>query len=49
MSTFAEYMKPTMSDIEILRVFSLAQEFAGITVREEEKLELMKLLDKVGL
>lgn len=49
MTTFAEYMKPTMSDIEILRVFSLAQEFRGITVREEEKLELAKLLDKVPI
>ena len=47
MTIFAEFMKPSMSDIEILRVFSLAQEFRNITIREEEKLELAKLLDKV--
>eukprot|EP01083_Nonionella_stella_P140495 430948_1 len=48
-ATFNEYMKPSMSDIEILRVFSLAGEFKNITVREEEKLELAKLLDKVPI
>ena len=38
-----------MSDIELLRLFSLSGEFAHITVREEEKLELSKLAGKVPI
>jgi len=47
MAVFNEYLKPTMSNIELFRVFSLSSEFKYMTVREEEKLELAKLLDKV--
>lgn len=49
MAVFNEYLKPTMSDIELFRVFSLSSEFKFMTVREEEKLELAKLLDKVPI
>jgi len=49
MAVFNEYLKPTMSDIELFRVFSLSSEFQYMTVREEEKLELAKLLDKVPI
>eukprot|EP00808_Paulinella_micropora_P006106 g54769.t1 len=48
-SVFNEYLKPSMSDIELFRVFSLSSEFKHMTVREEEKMELAKLLDKVPI
>jgi pre-mRNA-splicing helicase BRR2 len=38
-----------MSDIELLRLFAMSGEFAHITVREEEKLELAKLAGKVPI
>lgn len=46
-STFNEHLKEGMSDIEIFRLFSLAGEFAFIVVRQEEKVELEKLLERV--
>ncbi len=49
MATYNDYLKPTMSDIELFRVFSLSTEFKYISVREEEKMELGKLLDKVPI
>lgn len=49
MAVFNEYLKPTMSDIELFRVFSLSSEFKYMSVREEEKMELAKLLDKVPI
>lgn len=33
----------------IFRVFSLSSEFKNITVREEEKLELQKLMERVPI
>ncbi|TDH71432.1 uncharacterized protein CCR75_005989 [Bremia lactucae] len=45
--TYNEYLKPRMSDIEILRLFSLSNEFKYVIVRSEEKLELVKLLERV--
>ncbi|XP_009865162.1 PREDICTED: U5 small nuclear ribonucleoprotein 200 kDa helicase-like, partial [Apaloderma vittatum] len=42
-------LKPTLSEIELFRVFSLSSEFRNITVREEEKLELQKLLERVPI
>jgi len=44
---FNENLKPTMSDIEFLRLFSLSHEFKYIPVREEEKIELQKLVERV--
>lgn len=49
MSVYSRLMRPNMSDIELLRLFSLSGEFAHITVREEEKLELAKLAGKVPI
>lgn len=46
-STYNEYLKPHMSDIEILRLFSLSNEFKYVVIRSEEKLELVKLLERV--
>jgi pre-mRNA-splicing helicase BRR2 len=49
MSVFNEHLKPTVSDIELLRIFSLASEFKNMVVREEEKMELHKLADRVPI
>nr|WCZ58665.1 U5 small nuclear ribonucleoprotein 200 kDa [Seculamonas ecuadoriensis] len=49
MAVYNEHLKPTMSDIDLMRLFSLSNEFKYITVREEEKLELAKLLEKVPI
>lgn len=46
---FNEYLKPTMNDIELFRLFSLSGEFKYIHVREEEKLELSKLVNRVPI
>ncbi|KAI9907622.1 hypothetical protein PsorP6_002761 [Peronosclerospora sorghi] len=46
-SIYNQYLKPHMSDIEILRLFSLSNEFKYVIVRSEEKLELAKLLERV--
>ncbi|XP_016314696.1 U5 small nuclear ribonucleoprotein 200 kDa helicase-like [Sinocyclocheilus anshuiensis] len=47
--TYNQLLKPTLSEIELFRVFSLSSEFRNITVREEEKLELQKLLERVPI
>ncbi|KAL6051437.1 U5 small nuclear ribonucleoprotein helicase [Balamuthia mandrillaris] len=49
MATYNEHLKPNMSDIELFRLFSLSEEFKYINVREEEKLELEKLLTRVPI
>ena len=48
-ATYNEHLKPTMTDIELFRLFSLSGEFKHVGVREEEKVELAKLLDKVPI
>lgn len=48
-STYNEYLKPTMGDIEICRLFSLSEEFKYVTVRQDEKMELAKLLERVPI
>ncbi|KAL5724254.1 RNA helicase [Ranunculus cassubicifolius] len=48
-STYNEHLKPTMSDIELCRLFSLSEEFKYVTVRQDEKVELAKLLDYVPI
>nr|XP_022917935.1 putative U5 small nuclear ribonucleoprotein 200 kDa helicase isoform X2 [Onthophagus taurus] len=49
MSTYNQLLKPMLSEIELFRVFSLSGEFKNITVREEEKLELQKLMERVPI
>jgi len=49
MAVYNQHLKPTMTDIELLRLFSLSGEFKHITVREEEKLELHKLANRVPI
>ncbi|CAD6222868.1 unnamed protein product [Miscanthus lutarioriparius] len=48
-STYNEYLKPTMGDIELCRLFSLSEEFKYVGVRLDEKMELAKLLDRVPI
>ena len=38
-----------MGEIELLRLFALSDEFRFMVVREEEKLELAKLIDRVPI
>ena len=47
-NAYNEHLKPTMMDLEIFRVFALSNEFKNITVREEERQELAKLLEQVN-
>eukprot|EP01114_Cavostelium_apophysatum_P007654 TRINITY_DN197_c0_g1_i3.p1 TRINITY_DN197_c0_g1~~TRINITY_DN197_c0_g1_i3.p1 ORF type:complete len:2134 (+),score=829.11 TRINITY_DN197_c0_g1_i3:506-6907(+) len=49
MTIYNEHLKPTLGDIELFRLFSLSNEFKYITVREEEKIELDHLLEKVPI
>ncbi|XP_037076641.1 LOW QUALITY PROTEIN: putative U5 small nuclear ribonucleoprotein 200 kDa helicase, partial [Pollicipes pollicipes] len=45
--TYNQLLKPSLSEIELFRVFSLSGEFRNVGVREEEKLELQKLMERV--
>lgn len=47
--TYNEHLRPSFTDIELLRVFTLSQEFKYIPVREEEKVELGKLIERVPI
>ncbi|EFA74523.1 DEAD/DEAH box helicase [Heterostelium album PN500] len=49
MSVYQEHLKPTMSDIEFFRLFSLSSEFKSVVVRDGEKAELEKLLERVPI
>lgn len=49
MSTYNQLLKPTLSEIELFRVFSLSSEFRNISIREEEKLELQKIMERVPI
>lgn len=47
MGVYNKNLKPTMGMIDVFRLFSLSNEFAAIPVRENEKLELNKFIEKV--
>lgn len=49
METYNKYLKPDMSEIEIFRLFSISDEFKNLHVRGEEKLELIKLSQRVPI
>ena len=49
MAMYSRHLRPNMADIDLLRLFSMSGEFAHITVREEEKLELGKLAMRVPI
>lgn len=46
---YNDHLKPTMAEIELLRVFCLADEFKYMVVRDEEKLELVRLSQRVPI
>jgi pre-mRNA-splicing helicase BRR2 len=48
-AAFKTNMRPTMSEIDILRLFALSSEFKFLYVKEEEKMELGKLLGRVPI
>ncbi|OAF66385.1 hypothetical protein A3Q56_05891 [Intoshia linei] len=48
-ATYNQLLKRTLTQIELFRVFSLSSEFKNITVREEEKMELSKLIEYVPI
>ncbi|KAH9247473.1 hypothetical protein BASA83_008637 [Batrachochytrium salamandrivorans] len=49
MSTYNQHLKPSMSLVDLFRVFALSNEFKLIPVREEEKLELSKMIERVPI
>lgn len=49
MATYNQHLRSTMTTIELFRVFALSKEFKLLPVRQEEKLELTKLLERVPI
>ncbi|KAI5799146.1 Sec63 Brl domain-containing protein [Peziza echinospora] len=49
MLTYSHHLQPALSPIELFRVFALSEEFKYIPVRQEEKVELQKLLQRVPI
>ncbi|KAJ5085699.1 hypothetical protein N7532_010470 [Penicillium argentinense] len=47
MLTYAQHLQPSITSIELFRIFALSDEFKYIPVRQDEKLELGKLLGRV--
>lgn len=48
-ATYNLHLNDTMGDIELCRLFSLSEEFKYVTVRQDEKMELAKLLERVPI
>ncbi|KAK8219849.1 Pre-mRNA-splicing helicase BRR2 [Zalaria obscura] len=49
MMTYNQHIQPSITPIELFRVFALSEEFKYIPVRQDEKLELAKLLGRVPI
>lgn len=49
MLTYNHHIQPSITPIELFRVFALSNEFKFIPVRQDEKLELAKLLGRVPI
>lgn len=49
MSTYHQHLKPHLGLIELFRIFALSDEFKYQVVRQDEKLELGKLLERVPI
>lgn len=49
MLTYNHHIQPMITPIELFRVFALSDEFKYIPVRQDEKLELAKLVGKVPI
>lgn len=48
MQTYNQLLKPTLSEIELFRVFSLSSEFRNITVREVWSHKPIRLMQPWG-
>lgn len=49
MTIYNENLKPHLNIIDVFRLFSLSKEFQFIPIRETEKIELQKFIDKVPI
>lgn len=49
MLTYNSFLQPSIGTIELFRLFALSEEFRFIPVRQDEKLELAKLLQRVPI
>ncbi|KAK4565331.1 Pre-mRNA-splicing helicase BRR2 [Recurvomyces mirabilis] len=49
MLTYNTHIQPSVTPIELFRIFSLSDEFRFIPVRQDEKLEMAKLLQRVPI
>ncbi|KAJ1551678.1 DEIH-box ATPase, partial [Nowakowskiella sp. JEL0078] len=49
MQTYRNHLKPSNTLMDLFRIFALSEEFKFIPVREEEKMELSKLLERVPI
>ncbi|WWD21866.1 hypothetical protein CI109_106354 [Kwoniella shandongensis] len=49
MAVYNKHLKPNLTMIDLFRVFALSNEFKLIPVRQEEKLELAKLIERVPI
>ncbi|KAI1917214.1 Pre-mRNA-splicing helicase BRR2 [Ophidiomyces ophidiicola] len=49
MVTYNHHLQPMISTIDLFRIFSLSEEFKYIPIRQDEKLELAKLLGRVPI
>ncbi|KAL3438665.1 Sec63 Brl domain-containing protein [Aspergillus tetrazonus] len=47
MLTYNQHLQPSIGNIELFRIFALSDEFKYIPVRQDEKLELAKMLGRV--
>jgi pre-mRNA-splicing helicase BRR2 len=49
MQVYSENLKPHMNLIDIFRLFALSNEFKFVPIRENEKLELLKFVERVPI
>lgn len=49
MSTYNQHLRPHLGSIELFRIFALSDEFKYQVVRQDEKLEVGKLLERVPI
>lgn len=49
MQMYSDELKPHMGSIDIFRLFALSKEFESIPVRESERVELEKFIDRVPI
>ena len=49
MLTYNHHIQPLITPVELFRIFALSDEFKYIPVRQDEKLELAKLLDRIPI